>query len=298
MSLPVILAVHKSRIEPRLRHLAQTLAIFARREDGSEIFPGAALLMQAMGVHRRAVQNGLHGLLATGVLVRDGFHGHVRKFRFDLAALAAYEPVARHPRSTSRGATGRRHPTASRHGDRSGTVHRGAQLNDSQLCTTVHPSEPVLHKPEPTNCAPRCAEVCTPVRVTVHHGAHDLNDLKDLTKRKITDADASARTHEEPHPSPTTEPRPSPTSDDAKPVPTYDEIATDALTAATRERNVSPGNVAAHFARRCAARGLACDEALTRRALDAAIARRDHAGDRFVEQARVAGRITPRPRKR
>ena len=83
MSLKIIKAVHDSKIEPRLRHLAQTLAIFAN-DDGCEIWPGVTTLMKALGVEERAVRADLQALLNTGVLERDGYQRHTRRFKFNL----------------------------------------------------------------------------------------------------------------------------------------------------------------------------------------------------------------------
>jgi hypothetical protein len=69
VSLNMMQAVHESRIEARLRYLAQTLAFFAS-DDSRNIFPGVRLLMTAMGLSESTVRAGLAELLATGVLMR------------------------------------------------------------------------------------------------------------------------------------------------------------------------------------------------------------------------------------
>ena len=87
-------AVHDSRIEPRLRHLAVELAIYAD-DDGREIYPGIQRLMRALGMAERGVRAALRLLITSGVLDRDGYQGHARRYRFNLEHLARYEPPAR-----------------------------------------------------------------------------------------------------------------------------------------------------------------------------------------------------------
>ena len=91
MSYTVINAVHASKIESRLRHLAQTLAHFAH-DDGTSIDPGVKSLMKAMGVADSTVRAGLRALQQSGVLLKVGTRLHTAEFKFNLERLATYEP--------------------------------------------------------------------------------------------------------------------------------------------------------------------------------------------------------------
>jgi hypothetical protein len=107
VSYPVINAVHASKIESRLRHLAQTLGHFAH-DDGTSIYPGVRPLMQAMGVAESTVRARLHELLLTKVLETDGYERHTRRFKFNLERLATNEPPAGRTRAGWRAAARRR----------------------------------------------------------------------------------------------------------------------------------------------------------------------------------------------
>jgi len=124
VSLKVIHAVHASRIEPRLRFLASTLALYAT-DDGQDIYPGIATLMTATGLAESTIREGLQALVNSQLLVRDGFHGHTRRFRFDLERLAAYVPAdqtrtewreARQPYATAEGSNAQPNSRTLRHG--------------------------------------------------------------------------------------------------------------------------------------------------------------------------------------
>jgi hypothetical protein len=121
MSHKVIAAVYQSRLERGVRPLAATLAFFAN-DDGCEIRPGVKRLMQALGRTERTVREGLQVLVETGVLVRDGYARHTRRFKFDLDRLATYSPST--PTRAARRAT--REPCAVPQGSKRETLRRGA----------------------------------------------------------------------------------------------------------------------------------------------------------------------------
>ena len=200
MSLKVILAVHASRIERRLRPLAQTLAVFAN-EDGGEIWPGVRTLMQALGLEERAVRAALQALVDIGVLERNGFKRHTRRFRFNLARLASYEPTADRSGAARRDAARRREATRqTTKPARRPTRFAKRRRPFEKPCTTVQGSgaesvTETLHAGA-ANPAPACPQPCTVVPLTLHRGAPDLNDLmdpKEVTDSSGTGAEAPGR---------------------------------------------------------------------------------------------------------
>jgi hypothetical protein len=265
MSLRVILAVHDSSIEPRLRHLAQTLAVFAD-ENGQEIRPGVRTLMKATGHRESLVRHGLQALVATGVLERDGQYGHTRRFRFNLEALARYRP--------RQDAGGRAESARRREAQR----RQASQLSQPEPCTTVQVqpctvvqgSEPATLHTGAINPALGCSEPCTTVPLTLHWGATDLKDLKDLNEKNGAGAPMSS--HED---AMTEEVR-------AK----YIALAKLAIADANRDRDDSLPTVKTHFKRRCAAEGLHPNSQIVSRAIAEALAARAKSQQQFIEQLR------------
>ena len=136
----MILAVFASNLEPKLRHLAQTLAVFAN-DDGGEMWPGVRALMRATGQKESTVRHGLQALIGTGVLERDGNHGHNRRYRFNLVALANYR--ARQDTSARAESARRREQARRRSNQQPCTAVQGS---DPQTCTAVQGSNAVtLH---------------------------------------------------------------------------------------------------------------------------------------------------------
>jgi hypothetical protein len=86
----MIEAVHASKIERAYRFLAVTLAFYAD-DNGENIFPRADRLAAALGVTESRVRHGLQALVERQVIQYDGFHGHTRRFRFNLDRLACYD---------------------------------------------------------------------------------------------------------------------------------------------------------------------------------------------------------------
>jgi len=203
VSLKVIAAVHASRIGPRLRPIAQTLAIFAN-DDGGDIWPGVRTLMQALGLGERAIRDQLQALIDDGLLQPDGFRGHTRRYRFNLERLAHHLP--REVKAARREAAMRREARPEIKAARRRATGSGAR-SVSEPCTVVQGSEsvnPARRCRVPTDLtlqrgadkhAPPCTEPCTPVPSTLHPGAPDLHDLHDLKRSTGTGADAPGFSH-------------------------------------------------------------------------------------------------------
>jgi hypothetical protein len=287
MSLKVITAVHDSRIEPRLRHLAQTLAIFSTNDDGSEIWPGISRLTQALGVEERAVHKGLQELIDREVLERDGYHRRTRRFRFNLVALANYEPLPERTSAAKRDAARRREARKPRsrpttafldEPDTCTVVQMSEAKTSPNTCTVVQMSTPAhLHRGAATP-ALQCDDTCTVVRRHLHRGAVRTNEDLELNEKsgadapKSPDADASVGSDEGPE-------------EEGGERPAFDvyaAVATSALEQACRDRDDSNAHVAALFTRCCAERKLPYDGKIARQAIDAAIVTREKAKREFL----------------
>ena len=158
----MIQAVHDSRIDPRLRHLAQTLAYFAD-DHGRNIFPGVRTLMTALGQEERTVRAGLQDLLATDVLVRDGYHPTPGASASTLNGSAAMTRRLNTPgpRSVKRPAG------ANEKGPLSGSkLRRRTQAKPAPLCRVPDRSQPCTVVPatlhyRAANPAQWCRQPCT-----------------------------------------------------------------------------------------------------------------------------------------
>ena len=273
----MIQAVHDSRIDPRLRHLAQTLAYFAD-DHGRNIFPGVRTLMTALGQEERTVRAGLQDLLATDVLVRDGYHRHTRRFRFDLERLSRYDPPPEHTRAAKREAARRRER------ERAAQRLETASANPGETCTTVQGSGSVstLHSGAGNPALP-CRQPCTVVPATLHSAAPDLQDQQD--HHELTDVDTSAHTNDE--------------GTDEPPFRVYAAIATAAIACARQDGDSSDGNVVEHFKRLCAEQQLPYDHSIVQKAVDAAVfadakARMQALGAKLGPPKVASNRSTPR----
>lgn len=178
MSLQTIQAVHQSRLEPRLRHLAQTLAFYAD-DQGGQIWPSLSTLANNMGVSDRAVRFGLKALITKGVLERDGFHGHVRRFRFNTDRLATYQ-------------RGEMPETARQFSWRQGGNCVPGSNGQGGNCVPGLRRNAVASNPERSFREPG-----TQFHLTRNAVSADLHDLQDLHDLKPTGADAPACSCEE-----------------------------------------------------------------------------------------------------
>ena len=296
MSLRTINAVHQSRIEPRYRHLAQTLAIFAN-DDGAEIWPGIHRLTQALGVEERAVREGLHALVENRILVRDGFRHRARRFRFDMERLLSYEPASDHSGTTRRDAARRREaskqPAISAEGDPCTVVQGSSATIEARS----------LHHGAATPAPPR-RDPCTLVPPPLHRGAPDLNDLNDLNE--ITGADAPGHVQplhsQEVLPASRSAPQTArdscATGDETnnpgfvKVGDIYAAIAGRALQRALLEKDETPANLTKHLRNICREEAVAYEDDRLQPALDAARRARDQAARDFFERVRA---ISPQP---
>src|SRR5438045_1327519 len=87
----MIQSVYESKIERSYRFLAATLAFFAD-DAGENVYPRADRLAASLGVTESTVRHGLQALIKANVIAYDGFHGHTRRFRFNLGELRRYVP--------------------------------------------------------------------------------------------------------------------------------------------------------------------------------------------------------------
>lgn len=267
-------AVHLSRIEPRFRHLAQTLAIFAN-DAGQEIWPGVSTLKQALGVEERAVHEGLQALIDRGVLERDGYRGHRRRFRYNLGKLSGYEPLPERTRAARRDAARQRE------------ARKRVQKTSSQPCTTVQGYPPLpevgtLHHGA-INPAPRCGQPCTTVRPTLHSGAPDLYEDPDPYDKNGKNERATGAVA--PGLSQTEKEEENPPEE--IPFERYAAIATRAIECAVHERDDSIANVKEHFRRLCAQQHLSYDTRTVQKATDAARVAQIKASRKFNDQLKL-----------
>lgn len=280
MSVHVMKAVYASRLEHRLRLLAVTLASFSPNDDGGEIYPGVTRLMQMLDMEKRAVRAQLHQLIARGVLLRDGYRGHARCYRYDLDRLASYEP---------------------RQLDSGARVHGGAPLR-------VHDGAPI----ETAKGAQPCRQGCTPVPLRVHARALDPKDPKDLRKRtgadapECSDEGQTAEKAEEPtaelsrHIPVCGKPEEEPaeeadsTPSQVPPFKVYAAIAQRALDISLRDdKSDNVGNIAEHFKILCAKQHLPYGAFITQRAVDAALASRERSKQKFLRELRQVAEHKP-----
>jgi hypothetical protein len=299
----MIYAVHQSRIDARLRHLAQTLAIFAD-DEGGNVRPGIDTLQQAMGVKTRAIRYQLQALIDRRVLIRDGFYHRTRRYRFDPDQLAEYHPCTPvHGFAEARPVENVSDPCTPLH------------TSESDECTPLHTSKPRRVQPGAATSATPCRDVCNPVPRPVQPGAPDLNDLKDL-QDLTTDAGASDFAPEQSKPpkskppkskrrparkpSPTTStngretPMDDPTTRPAPGFPVYAAVAQKAFEHAIRERDESDSNVAEHAKVMCARQGIPYDGDVITKAVAAARVVRDKARGEFWDRKRSIGPKTIR----
>lgn len=282
MSWKVIELIHLSKIDPRLRHLAQTLAIFAN-DDGREIRPGVAKLKQAMGVEEAAVYEGLRKLLQYGLLERDGYHRHTRRFKFNLGAVGAYEPSAERTRAGLRDAARRREANKKIKAEAEpSTIVQGSESDLPAQTLHVGAGNPAGARTKPY----------TRALLTLHDGAADLPDLPDRqdepAKTNLPGAGAPVGSHQEKG---SEKNKPAPSSS-VEPVPfkVYAAIATRAIDCAVRDRprDDSITNIVSHFKRLCGEQQLPFDSEIVQKATDAAVVAREKVKNKFaIEHARV-----------
>lgn len=282
----MILAVHRSRVEPRLRHLAQTLAFFAN-DDGGEIWPGIDTLKRALGCEERTVRADLRSLLESGVLERHGHHGHTRRFRFSQERLTGYEPPLERTAAARRDAARRREANpvlnATRRAAAQRRLGRPSEGTTPEPCTTVQGRAPgILHNGAPNPARP-CCQPCTTVLPTLHDCAPDLHDLQDL--QELTGAHAPA------HPDEETEDKKTREAGGAQ-FRVYAAIATEAINRSLRDDHSEDlGNIAEWFKVLCARQDVTYVGDIGRRAVDAALRARAKAKRLFEEKLQqVAGR--------
>jgi hypothetical protein len=258
MSLQAQRAVNTSRLEPSLRHIAQTLAVYAD-EHGANIRPGLRTVAQALGRQKRQVYRGLKALVDRQILIRTGYHHRTRCYRLDLARLAAFQPNDRcHVRHLSN-----RHSEAA-----TGVMGDIRQVS----CTTLSAS-PILisdlktdlkkNRKEPTDAG---ASAPSPERAEPEDRNEERASNEGSANILISDV--------EPLPL-----DPEPLSDliraDAPPFAVYARLAQLALQLAALERDDSFSNVAEHLKTLCAQHGQPYEAEIIRKAVDTAFVMRD-----------------------
>jgi hypothetical protein len=250
--------VYKSKIERAYRFLAVTLAFYAD-ENGENVYPGAARLATHLGLSEMRVRHGLLALVRRRVIQEDGFHGHTRRFRFDLEQLARYDPAQ------------------ARRGDTGDAVGVTPVTREAQPCcrqqgyTGESGVETLL--PAATNPAAGDRQPCYPQpRTLLPAAGTDLQDLQDL--QDLTGADA---------PDDADEVRDDGTERSAAvPFQVYAAIAVQAIDASQRGDHSSEyANYSEWFKRLCAQQQLPYDSDIGRRAIDAALTSRDRARTEF-----------------
>jgi hypothetical protein len=168
----MILAVHESRLPRRLRHLAQTLAVFAN-DAGGDIYPGMDTLAQALGTHHHsAIYAQLRDLQEIGVLHRDGYRRHTRRFKFDVERLSGYVPETELSR------------------EKPSTLVEGSEARSGGL--TLH--RRTLNPPAPHT------QPSTSTHLTLHAGAPDLKDLQEDQDQTAAAAAGRSQTPKTPSP--------------------------------------------------------------------------------------------------
>lgn len=289
MSWQIIKAVHESRIEPRLRFLAATLAFHAH-DDGTTIHPGISLLTQALGVSESGVREGLQALVNSQVLVRDGYHRHTRQFRFDLERLASYRPAA-----VSRAAW-----RATLKPNRA-TLRHGVGLDDDQPYAMAKGSESITLRHGVANPTPRRSEPYAMAATTLRHGVAHIERQERQERQEQTGADAPARSDEKPEEQ--TEERlgtegespantrggnfPPPSVNGRIPFKVYAALASQAVAnSLADDKSDDLGNIAEHFKRLCAQQGKPYSATLVQRAVDAAWAAREKERRQFIDNLR------------
>src|SRR5262245_13184169 len=99
-------AVRAGQIPRQCAFLAVELAIYAndpRPDDendanvGGGIRPSTRTLMANTGFSESTIRHGTQVLIKSGVLAYDGYHGHVRRFRFNVASVDADGEVPLQP---------------------------------------------------------------------------------------------------------------------------------------------------------------------------------------------------------
>jgi hypothetical protein len=309
MSLNLIDAVYASRIEPRLRFLASVLAKYGN-DDGQDIYPGPVQLMTATGQEENTIREGLQALVDSGVLVRDGFHGHTRRFRFDLDRLASYEP------SVTTRAAWRANHKPSRNGKPSRpTLRHGGGLKDSQPYAMAEGSDAATLRHGGANPPPRRRQPYAMAAPTLRHGgAHKGRKSESQESQKRTGAVAPAcadeektaekaedKTEELLGPAAASPANPAVQLADHRgngriPFKVYAAIATQAVTNSLRDdKSDDLSNISEHFKRLCAAQGKPYSASLVQRAVDAALAALEKSKQDFLENLRRYGGVKAMP---
>ena len=249
------MAVHESRLEPRQRHLAQTLAFYAD-DNGGRIWPSNRTLANNMGVSERAVRYGLEALIKKGVLERDGFHGHVRQFRFNAERLAAYQRGD--TPSAVRKFGRRQHPKSGDSVSGSGVAQGGNGVPGSgaEGGNSVPGSAAQRRHGGSANPAIPFTEHGNGVHRTRQPGSTDLHDLQDHQDHKTTGADAPGRSAE---------------AITRGAEPDYGAIAKLVIDDAARAGDLSAAALTDRFHQRCAERRLTPDPGLADAALTSAL---------------------------
>jgi hypothetical protein len=223
--------------------------------------------MKAMGLEESAVRANLAKLLATGVLVKDGYYRHTRRFRFDLERLSTYAP-----------------PPGRTHAARQEAARRREARNKApQTYTTVQGSERLrtartLHGGAANPTRP-WRQPYTVVESNLHRSGPDLQDLQD--QQDLTAADAAEPIRDEG------------TEDNSPAFRVYAATATAAIDCAKREGDGSQGNVIEHFKRLCAEQRLPYDRVIVQKATDAALI-----ADYKARLATLRTTLGPHPRRR
>lgn len=298
-------AVWASHLESSWRLLAIALADICPNDHGTEIWPGVPLLTTRLNVSARAVHRGLKELLSRQILVHDGYHGRVRRYRFDFDRLAAYRPspTPRHQLPRRPPSTG---PTSGAHGRSPNTdvCHPRQKSARQRLPRTSEVPQRRLTCTSEVNVPTSDAGVGRPVVPTLPFMVatsdvdgtvlcHPRSGL--LTQASPEPLEPKEQKEQVPpeQPPPSSAPS-SPTTanagssnsptDDARTRPDfrlYAAIATEALNEALRERDDSVANVSELAKRRCAAQRIDYDVEIMREAIDAAMTARRHAKDQF-----------------
>ena len=280
-------AVHASRLERRLRHLASTLAFYAS-DDGGDIYPGIATLMAATGRDKRTIREGLQALVNSQLLIREGLQGHTRRYRFDLDRLAAYTPAQ---------------PT------------RLAWRQAHKGCATAHPSSlprvrhgaPLQPDSEPAKGAPFSPQGCAAAPLRVRRFARtdsQYSQEQDLTGAAAPASSATAETEvDKPEERPVTDRHGSMSgapdietsnslqviSIEAAPLAfkVYAAIASQAITNSLRDdQSDDLANITEHFKLLCAKQGKPYSAGIVQRAIDAAWTAREKEKHHFIETFR------------
>jgi hypothetical protein len=268
VSRSVIETVYHSRLERAYVPLAALLAFYAD-DEGRRVFPGADTLADSLNVSDSTIRHNLRALLVRGIILRDGYHGHVRKFRFDLERLRAYRPMP-----------------ASRAARNSGNARENGHATLPSTATPrspIPPDQPCRVQPETLPPAANYPAVCgqEPCRA---QPLVIFNDQQDHHEQ--TGASAPGCAEEIPT---TTK------SGDFAPVgDVFATIAKRALRLAVGDKDESATNLMKHFRKVCTEDGVVCDPDQIQPAIDAALTSRDREKRKVFELVRTIGRAPRR----